>query len=146
MMSEKTRGVWSCEAAVRISSPKPLPPPRNSACDRAGHDADRGDLQTGEEVRQPGRKLELDQRLPAARTHGLEQHAGVLVGGVKAGRGSHHDRERRDERSERDFRRNAEAEPGDEDRREGDFRHRVDRDEIRHDRPLAERGFADNHS
>src|SRR5512138_2401745 len=71
------------------------------AGDGAGHDAHRADLEAGEEMRQPGRQLHLPQRLPAARPHGLEQHARVLVGGMDARGGADHDGEGGDEGGER---------------------------------------------
>ena len=76
----------------------------------------------------------------------LEQHARVLVGGMQAGGRADDDRERGDEGGQRDLRGDAEAEPGDEQRREGDLRHGVDGHEIGHHGALAERRLADEHA
>ena len=104
------------------------------ADDRADHREHARHLQRGEEVRERGRDAHTSEDLTVARcvrVHQLDRrrpHRGEALEHV------HEHREEAEHGGDRDLRALVDPEPGDRDRREGDDRHGVRGDEVRHQR------------
>jgi hypothetical protein len=108
------------------------------AGDRARHDAHGADLQPGEDLGRPVGSFILMSVCIRLAPIVLNSIRSFSSGSMQARGGADDDGEGGDEGGQRDLGFDAEAEPGHEQRREGDLRHGVDRHQVGHHGALAE--------
>ena len=134
--------IWIYEALVWVGAQQQIPEScvgadelRHDGPGRREHD---GDLESSEDVAHRRRQTNVAEGLPRARAHRARDIEHTLVEGAKAGHAGHQGWKEAQQKGKQYLGKRAKAEPDDEQRRNGDLRNQLEKQDERVERALQE--------